>query len=169
MAKTNNMTEVGRHEWMWVPEHRLEGLRRFVDVELAKQGLNHTKAAERAKVSKSHWSNVVNGERITQNELKVVSKGLKIPVKEILAELEVELEAEGGPANGASRRPNGPLTLDTVQSDPDLEVRFDELYNGHTRDDLRKLAPTFGVVGSGGKRELALRILGAQLAKETAA
>lgn len=82
------LTEVGKHEWVWVADHKLRDLKDFVNVKLAKDRLNHTKAAERAGVSKSHWSNVVNGERITHTELAVIAKGLKMTVKALLAEVE---------------------------------------------------------------------------------
>lgn len=88
--KNNSITEVGSHEWQWVPEHKLKGLRRFVDVSLAKEGLNHTQAADRAKVSKSHWSNVVNADRITKTELEVIARGLKLKPTQLISELATE-------------------------------------------------------------------------------
>lgn len=87
------LTEVGKHEWVWVADHKLRNLKDFVNVTLAENRLNHTKAAERAGVSKSHWSNVVNGERITHTELQVIAKGLKMTVKALLAAVETH-EAE---------------------------------------------------------------------------
>jgi DNA-binding Xre family transcriptional regulator len=61
-----------------------------VDVTLAQEGINHTQAAERAGVSKSHWSNVVNADKITETELDVIARGLKVKTKDIVKELSVE-------------------------------------------------------------------------------
>lgn len=83
------LTEVGKHEWVWVSDHKLQDLKDYVNVHLAQSRMNHTKAAERAGVSKSHWSNVVNGARITHTELKVIAKGLKMTVPALLEAVEL--------------------------------------------------------------------------------
>lgn len=63
--------------------------------------------------------------------------------------------------NGGTDTPDDEAVLE----DPAAKKRFDELMDGHSRDSLRALAPKVGVSGRGGKKDIALRIVNAEIAR----
>ncbi len=73
-----NITEVGQSRQTFDVEIRLLNLRRWVDVELAKRGENHRTAAERAEVTPTYWSRIVNGDQISPGDLAKIAKGMEV-------------------------------------------------------------------------------------------
>lgn len=69
--------ELGHYERTWVPDEQLAvPIRRVVDIELAGRGERHGQCADRAKVSASRWSRVVNADKVTLADIELLATGL---------------------------------------------------------------------------------------------
>ena len=80
-------TEIGKRVSVFETQYRVRNLRRAIDVALAHRGEKHQDAAKRAGVTATWWSRIVNASRITENDLKTISRGIGLPLKKLRAEL----------------------------------------------------------------------------------
>ena len=85
----DTFTEVGRRVSTFYAEYRVKNLRTTINVALALRGEKHQDAAARADVTPTWWSRIVNAERITENDLKTIAKGIGVSLKKLKAELSV--------------------------------------------------------------------------------
>lgn len=83
----DKFTEVGHRVSVFETEYRVRNLRTAINVALAARGEKHQDAAHRADVTPTWWSRIVNAERITENDLKTIAKGIGSTLKKLKAEL----------------------------------------------------------------------------------
>jgi hypothetical protein len=57
-------------------QYVIVGLRRAVNVELAKRGERHRDAAKRAEVTPTWWSRILNNSQMTEQELELIARGI---------------------------------------------------------------------------------------------
>ncbi len=86
MAK-DKITKIGKHVSVFKTDYTVSNLRRTVDVELAQRSEKHQDAAKRADVTPTWWSRIVNGNQITENDLKTIAKGIGFSLKRFKTQL----------------------------------------------------------------------------------
>lgn len=89
MGKKTKVTSVGRRVTVFREDYRVVGLRRVVDVVLAERGDKHRDAARRAGVTPTRWSRMINADRVSEEDLDLVARGLGLSRKDFRGKLEV--------------------------------------------------------------------------------